>query len=148
MCLFLLFFSGDFIKIVFTPISIDHCEILGNSIDKIANEKAGAIIKKEQRCISTRHNKKITNILNNQAIKYNIKVSYLNMQSSLKIDTKHLLGKHQQENALLAKYVIGILNDSQILSGTSDDAYKTMELLYRIYCADPIWKKKYKLSCD
>ena len=37
------------------------------------NEKiSSAIIKKKQRCISTKQNKKITNILNNQAKKYNI----------------------------------------------------------------------------
>ena len=41
-----------------------------------------------------------------------------------------------------------IINDVPIVSGTSNDAYKTMELLYRIYCADPIWKKKYNLSCN
>ena len=41
-----------------------------------------------------------------------------------------------------------IMDDLPIISGTSEDAYKTMELVYRIYCADPIWKKKYNLSCD
>ena len=41
-----------------------------------------------------------------------------------------------------------IMDDLPIISGTSEDAYKTMELVYRIYCADTIWKKKYNLSCD
>lgn len=30
--------------------------------------------------------------------------------------------------------------------GTSKDAFKTMELVYRIYCADEKWKKKFNLS--
>ena len=46
------------------------------------------------------------------------------------------------------EFAKAIVNDSPIVSGTSEDAFKTMELVYRIYCADPIWKKKYKLSCD
>lgn len=39
-----------------------------------------------------------------------------------------------------------ILEDLPIISGTSQDAYKTMELVYLIYGADPIWKKKYNLT--
>ena len=110
--------------LVFTPISRDHCEILGNSIDKIANEKAGAIIRKEQQCISTKHNNKITNILNHQATKYNIKINYLNMESNAKIDIEHLPGKHQKENALLAKHVIDILNNFQIIKVTENNIKK------------------------
>jgi predicted dehydrogenase len=46
------------------------------------------------------------------------------------------------------EFAEAIVNDSPIVSGTSYDAYKTMELVYRIYCADPIWKNKYKLTSD
>ncbi len=39
-----------------------------------------------------------------------------------------------------------ILNDGKIESGSSADAFKTMELVYKIYCADPIWRDRYQLS--
>ena len=34
----------------------------------------------------------------------------------------------------------------EISQGSSDDAYKTMELVNRIYCADEKWKKEFNLS--
>ena len=43
------------------------------------------------------------------------------------------------------EFADAIINDSPILSGTSQDAYKTMKLVYQIYCADLSWKEKYKL---
>ena len=46
------------------------------------------------------------------------------------------------------QFAEAIINDVPIVSGTSNDAFKSMELVYRIYCADPIWKKKFKLSCN
>ena len=46
------------------------------------------------------------------------------------------------------EFAEAIINDIPIANGTSNDAYKTMKLVYQIYCADPIWKKKYNLSCD
>ncbi|MEK7388061.1 MAG: Gfo/Idh/MocA family oxidoreductase [Elusimicrobiota bacterium] len=39
-----------------------------------------------------------------------------------------------------------VLQNKKVLHGHSLDAFKTMELIYRIYCADPSWKKKYRLS--
>ncbi len=33
-----------------------------------------------------------------------------------------------------------------VASGSSKDAYKTMELVYKIYCADSAWKKRYSLN--
>jgi len=39
-----------------------------------------------------------------------------------------------------------IINNQKIEQGSSTDAYKTMELVYKIYCADPKWKKKFNLS--
>jgi predicted dehydrogenase len=44
------------------------------------------------------------------------------------------------------EFAEAIVNDSPINSGTSDDAYKTMDLVYRIYCADSTWVKKYNLK--
>jgi predicted dehydrogenase len=44
------------------------------------------------------------------------------------------------------EFAEAIINDTPINSGTSDDAYKTMDLVYRIYCADSTWVKKYNLK--
>ena len=39
-----------------------------------------------------------------------------------------------------------IIKNTPIVSGSSDDALKTMELVYGIYSADPIWKKKWDIT--
>ncbi|OGT67373.1 MAG: oxidoreductase [Gammaproteobacteria bacterium RIFCSPLOWO2_02_FULL_38_11] len=39
-----------------------------------------------------------------------------------------------------------VLNDKPVTYGSSGEAFKTMELVYRIYCADSTWKKKYNLT--
>ncbi len=46
----------------------------------------------------------------------------------------------------VADFADAILNDAAIDNGSSDDALKTMQLVYQIYCADPEWKKKWKLD--
>lgn len=39
-----------------------------------------------------------------------------------------------------------ILNDQPILSGSSDDALRTMETVARIYYADPVWRSTYSIA--
>lgn len=39
-----------------------------------------------------------------------------------------------------------VVNNTPVISGTSNDAYKTMDLVYRIYCADDEWRERYNLS--
>lgn len=39
-----------------------------------------------------------------------------------------------------------ILNNRNISEGSSTDAFKTMQLVYKIYCADDEWRKKYDLT--
>ncbi len=46
------------------------------------------------------------------------------------------------------EFAKSIVENTPVRSGTSEDAYKTMLLVYRIYCADLIWKKKYNLSYE
>ena len=36
--------------------------------------------------------------------------------------------------------------DKVVTNGNSDDAYKSMELVYKIYCSDSDWKEKYNLG--
>ena len=38
-----------------------------------------------------------------------------------------------------------ILNDTPIQSGTSEDALRTMQLVFKIYYADAGWREKYKI---
>jgi predicted dehydrogenase len=38
-----------------------------------------------------------------------------------------------------------ILGDAPIESGSSDDAFRTMKLVYQIYHADPAWREKFKI---
>ncbi len=46
----------------------------------------------------------------------------------------------------IAEIADAIAGDKPIVNGTSEDAMKTMQLVYRIYCADPEWKKRWNLS--
>lgn len=39
-----------------------------------------------------------------------------------------------------------VLEDKPVVEGSSGEALKTMELIYRIYCADPAWKARYGLD--
>lgn len=39
-----------------------------------------------------------------------------------------------------------VVQNKKIEQGSSDEAFKTMELVYRIYCSDKVWKEKYNLS--
>ena len=41
-----------------------------------------------------------------------------------------------------------IKNDGEIVNGCSIDAFNTMKLVYRIYCADADWRKKWGLTDD
>ena len=41
-----------------------------------------------------------------------------------------------------------IEEDRKITSGSSKDALITMELVYKIYYADPKWRKKYNINID
>ena len=46
----------------------------------------------------------------------------------------------------IAEFADAILTDKPIDNGSSDDALKTMGLVYRIYCADADWKARWGLS--
>ena len=44
------------------------------------------------------------------------------------------------------EFADAILNKKQIPSGTSRDALATMKLVYKIYCADDEWRKKFDIK--
>ncbi len=46
----------------------------------------------------------------------------------------------------VAEFTNAIAGGGPIVNGSSEDAYKTMQLVYRIYCADPEWKARWGLN--
>lgn len=46
----------------------------------------------------------------------------------------------------IAEFADACLRDGRIAAGSSDDALRTMRLVYRIYCADPAWKSRWALN--
>jgi predicted dehydrogenase len=46
----------------------------------------------------------------------------------------------------IAEFADAVTANKPIVNGSSEEALKTMELVYRIYCADPEWKARWKLS--
>lgn len=47
--------------------------------------------------------------------------------------------------AEIDEFIKCVLNNKQIINGTSDDALQTMKLVYKIYYSDPAWRKKYDI---
>jgi hypothetical protein len=45
----------------------------------------------------------------------------------------------------IAAFAASVLEDLPIQSGTSEDALRTMQLVYRIYYADPRWRSTYNI---
>ena len=46
----------------------------------------------------------------------------------------------------IAEFADAIIHDKPIKNGSSNDALKTMQLVYKIYCADPEWKSQWNLN--
>lgn len=89
-----------------TNISKDHQEILGNSLEKIAFEKAG-IIKKNKTILTTENKKICIKVFKRISRKKRAKLKQIKNFEKLKLKMK---GKHQQKNANLAKQIIKELN--------------------------------------
>jgi len=45
----------------------------------------------------------------------------------------------------ISAFALSILNDLPVQSGTSEDALRTMQLVFRIYYADPNWRETYDI---
>ncbi len=106
---------------VITPISLDHTEILGDSIKKIAHEKAG-IMKKGVPCVISKQENQAYSVLNKYASKLNC---------DLIISTKTynqikpaLMGKYQYENACLAISAVKNLTNYNISDKFIKDGVK------------------------
>ena len=44
------------------------------------------------------------------------------------------------------EFADAVINNKSVSNGSSDDALRTMQLVYQIYCGDQDWQKKYNLS--
>lgn len=109
---------------VLTSISMDHMQILGDSLEKIAYEKAG-IIKKNIPVISYEQDMKVMNVIQEECSKNQSKLTYMSLDSiknenhsfyGITFDYKKykglklkLLGENQVKNAALAIEVINEL---------------------------------------
>ena len=82
---------------VITSISLDHTEILGDTIEKIAFEKAG-IMKNGITCVSSPQQKNAFSVLQQQAKNHNCKL-ILTDENILQSTNPSLTGKYQFENA-------------------------------------------------
>ena len=91
---------------VITPISMDHKEILGDTIEKIAEEKFG-IIKNNIPIFSSAQKNKVKRNLKKRAIEKKAPLFICNYKDNIK--PIFLKGKHQKENAQLAYDVISYL---------------------------------------
>ena len=79
---------------IITNISLDHTHLLGNTIEKIATEKAG-IIKNKTPVIIGRKQKKTTSIFKNISKEKNANLIYASSQKEYASDLK---GEYQKEN--------------------------------------------------
>ena len=99
-----------------TSISMDHKEILGDCIEDIAAEKAGAI-KDNSICVSVPQEKKVSEVLTNKAKQKNANLEFVNKQLPYEIN---LNGEFQKINASLAvsiveKIIKDKIDDSKIM---------------------------------
>ena len=64
-------------------------------------------------------------------------------------DPKETTIRYNEDNSWkdeIWDFTDSILSGKHIEVGSAADAFKTMELVYKIYCADESWKSKYQLS--
>ncbi len=66
-------------------------------------------------------------------------------------DPKEQTTRYNEDNSWrneIAEFADAIRGVSDIKHGTVQDAYQTMALVYRIYCADPIWRERWGISAE
>lgn len=93
---------------VLTPIGLDHCEWLGNSLAEIAGEKAG-IMKLRCPVVSAPQVSEVAAVFEERALALQAHLSFVEQTYR---DPIGLVGKHQHENAALAIMAIQSANIS------------------------------------
>ena len=97
---------------VITNISLDHTNLLGNSIEKIAQEKGG-IIKRNTPIIIGRKNKISDSVFNKIASEKKSKIFFSDKKNNYTTD---LNGDFQIENISTAEKTFQVLNEEKILN--------------------------------
>jgi len=128
---------------VMTPISMDHMDILGNTLEIIAREKAG-IIKEQVPLVTAQQQSEVSFILNETASQKNSRIKEIDSPTNITLNEKgtqfQLLGKsystpliglHQAMNATLAIQAVQQF-DSSILDDSIEEGLKTVQWPGRI----------------
>lgn len=131
---------------VITPISIDHTDYLGDTLEKIAYEKGG-IIKENCEVIMYPQNKESEAVIKNIAKEKNCTFTMANIEDkeitkmdilgqvfNCKVKDRvyenleiQLIGKHQVNNAIVALNVIDILKDKYNFEISDKNIYKGLK---------------------
>ena len=64
-------------------------------------------------------------------------------------DPKEQTTRYNADNSWrdeIFEFADAVIHDKPILDGSSDDALKTVHTVFRIYCADSLWREKFDLS--
>jgi len=98
----------DSLIAVITPVSLDHVRILGNTLGKIAAEKAGIIKDSRQQAVIAPQEKEAMDILLQRCREFGVHPVLVNLEKykNLKIGLK---GTHQKINAATGLETVGIL---------------------------------------
>ncbi len=96
-----------------TPISLEHTEILGNTLDKIASEKVAIIKENTQKVVVAYQEDAAHNVINDYCKKLKIIPRFVQNKITPKSSkiTSSLLGRHQQMNAATAIEIIESLKE-------------------------------------
>ena len=134
--------TNPFLTII-TSISYDHTEILGETIEEIASEKAG-IIKEGCPLIISRQSKRVLDIIKTQVLHKNTFMIVSDKPKNIKIDPSgtsftynkmdyktSLIGEYQAENSALAITAINNIN-SKITYESISQGFKNVFWLGRM----------------
>jgi len=127
--------------LLFTSISMDHHDILGNTLEKIAKEKSGAILNQQQICISVYQEHIVKKILKIQVSKHNNQIIILDQIKAHKpLQFRYLYGNHQIENVALVKETIKIISQ---LKKTTITAKQINKSIYNTQ-----WSGRFQIICQ
>lgn len=93
---------------VITNVGLDHTQILGDTVEKIIDDKK-EIIKPGCVVVSGATQKSVQKIIEKKCKETNVSVAFLDMKAGVHIDLR-LLGDYQQQNAALAIMTVDALN--------------------------------------
>ena len=110
---------------VITPLSLDHMEILGETLREIAVEKAGAM-KKNVLCLSAHQKSEVTETLQLEAAQKGTPLHFLNGRKKFEVNV-NIPGKKQEENTNLALLALDHLNGFNIPASVIRKGLKTVK---------------------